>query len=1310
MLKTLVPGWVFSAIDASGHSGGLAIGCKEGRIKVINQWGSKNALGMEVLTPVSPRTFTILNIYGPCQGRESFWLDMMAKSFMKASMLIVGGDLNFTMGRAETWGPTAREDPLTDFFHKLIEDHHLADPHPIKLKPTWRNRRVGEDRIAKRLDRFLLSEDLISNAPIIRQWVEEIGNSDHFPIFLDCAIPPPKPPAPFKFNPAWLQDPTFVAIFKNTWLHTNSSSREDKGFLFMENLKRLKKATVIWAKERRLKQNEVLRKIREELELLESPEEDGYQSQSTKDRILQLEKGQNKILLDKEEEWRIKSRAIWLKSGDENTRFFHNYAKGRKSANTIWSLKDEEGSEVSSFTKLASLGKRHFERIFADSGEASIAQVLRTAQCFPRFVEEEEAEDLSRPVSKEEVEAAMKIMAKDKSPGPDGWTIELFLFFFDVIGSEITDVIEESRMKGEVYRPFNATFIALIPKKEDPGIFEDFRPISLCNCIYKIIAKVIAIRIFPFLSKNISSEQFGFLDGRQIHEAIGVAQEVIHSVRQKKKKGAVLKIDLSKAFDRVSWLYLRMMLTHLGFNYTFTSWIMGCISSVSFAVLINGSASTFFNSQRGLRQGCPLSPLLFLLVAEGLSRLIHKARREGKVKGIEVAINLFISHLLFVDDILIFTNGSSNEIKEYKSIFDLFLIATGMEINTRKSQICVADLARREIDSISNIFTFPIQPLDTPFKYLGFWLKPVAYKKEDWHWLTAKIEARINHWSFRWLSRAGRLTLLKSVLLAIPVYWAALTWVPKSVLEKIRKICCRFLWAGMAKDSPSLPWVAWDKIARPKEWGGWGIKRLPEFSMSLAAKSRWRLITRENLWTKVVRRKYIDPIPLEDWIRSQQKNQKNISVIWKATLEAFTVIEQGLAWKVGDGSHIRIGRDRGWDAVKLIIYPRDFLDTWTAKALSLLIRWKNEWASFIQELHRSHVRLKEGNDKLIWALGKTGEYHPKEGYTFLMNQKGWDIPEWWSKSLWKLTSPAKARLFLWCMLKGKIPTWDRLQTRYLIGPGRCPLCKSEEESIRHLFSYCTVSLKIRDELTGLLNIKAQWGSAPLDVAWKNWWQNHPDGSMRNLPVIFFWGVWLARNNSIFQDKSTPTGVIAQNCAVIYSTIPAPEVKSKPTRDKHYTIREGIPWAFFDGASQNNRVGAGMSIHLSVDHYLKASVGLGSGTNNFAELSALHLLLCWLLQRNIPSIQIFGDSQNVINWVNGNSLCHSQTLNPLLEEIILLKSPFTSFHICHIFRENNVEADLLSKTGLQQILGEWMTEEFYLGQQDFSVQPPFAPPS
>lgn len=647
-----------------------------------------------------------------------------------------------------------------------------------------------------------------------------------------------------------------------------------------------------------------------------------------------------------------------------------------------------------------------------------------------------------------------------------------------------------------------------------------------------------------------------------------------------------------------------------------------------------------------------------------------------------------------------------------------------------KSQVCIAEVDRRERSLIADLFPFPSQSLEVPFKYLGFWLKPAAYRKADWNWIIAKIEARISHWSFRWLSRAGRLTLIKSVLLAIPVYWAALTWIPKGVMEKIRRICCRFLWAG-SKELTVLPWVAWDKVARSKEWGGWGIKRLPDFSTSLAAKSGWRLITIENLWTRVIKRKYIDPMPLEDWIRSQNKKAKNSSVIWKATVDAFSVIEQGLAWKVGDGRQIRIGRDPWIGCNEAFALSPGLLRHLGSKnitslnqvarvgqfsiwgqvwkddeELGLNIRWKNEWTGFTKELKRSNVRIREEPDRLMWAHSKSGGYTPKEGYSYLLGKKGWGDPDWWSKALWKLKSPAKSKLFIWCILKKKAPTWEILQSRFLIGPGRCPLCKDNEETLNHLFISCLFSRKIWEEVLGLLKITAQWGNEPLAESWRNWWHTYTEGNLRNLPIIFCWGVWLARNKSLFQDQLTPPSAIASNIAAIHLSLPPPEAKKTRQIQNNLIIQENIPSGFFDGASQNNRAGAGMSIHINPEHILKASVGLGSGTNNFAELSSLRLLLCWLLHKHITSIQLFGDSLNVINWINGLAACQNQILMTIVEEILHLKTLFNRFSLCHIYRERNKEADQLSKAGLLQDQDSWEIEENLQGQSVRSNQPPY----
>ncbi len=175
-----------------------------------------------------------------------------------------------------------------------------------------------------------------------------------------------------------------------------------------------------------------------------------------------------------------------------------------------------------------------------------------------------------------------------------------------------------------------------------------------------------------------------------------------------------------------------MILIHLGFPHAYISWIMACITSPTFNILINGSASPFFHSERGLRQGCPLSPLLFLLVMEGLSRLMESAKRSGDIRGLRISELCSLTHLLFVDDVLILLDGSVRDLRNFTKVLKLFSATTGMLPNQMKSTITCTRTSVQESQLALQAFPYNVLPLDRGLKYLGFRLKPTSQRIADW--------------------------------------------------------------------------------------------------------------------------------------------------------------------------------------------------------------------------------------------------------------------------------------------------------------------------------------------------------------------------------------------------------------------------------------------------------------------------------------------------------------------------------------------------------------------------------------------------
>lgn len=257
-------------------------------------------------------------------------------------------------------------------------------------------------------------------------------------------------------------------------------------------------------------------------------------------------------------------------------------------------------------------------------------------------------------VTMDEVKRALYAMNPDKSPGPDGFTASLLQNCWDIVGKDLYKIVHKSQACQKLGGSTNSSFLALIPKEKGANNFNRFHPISLCNIGYKLITKVIANRLRHILPKVIPENQGGFIHGRHLVDNFTLVQEAILSSQQRKEQVMAIKLDLANAFDRVNHSFLLNVLKKFGFGARFINWIRACISEPWIAPLVNGRSAGFFKATRGLRQGCPMSPLLFLIQASVLSFHLNNQMQEQEISGISIARGVQnINHVLFADDTLL---------------------------------------------------------------------------------------------------------------------------------------------------------------------------------------------------------------------------------------------------------------------------------------------------------------------------------------------------------------------------------------------------------------------------------------------------------------------------------------------------------------------------------------------------------------------------------------------------------------------------------------------------------------------------------
>lgn len=502
------------------------------------------------------------------------------------------------------------------------------------------------------------------------------------------------------------------------------------------------------------------------------------------------------IKLHDHEEDRLKQRVKvnWIKSGDENTEFFFAYLKARHNRNCITFLQRDNGEVITNKKEIEQEVRDFYSSLMGDNMK-SVKHIDIEAMQRGNQLQMSQKEYLQSRVTYKEVEDALNDIGDYKSPGIDGFSAKLFKNCWQTLKCDVYAAVDEFFKTGMILKGFNQTVVTLIPKGEHAKNIRDFRPIAGCTVFLKIISKVLTNRMRSIMPDVISKNQAAFVVGQDIHNHIHLAYELLKGYERKNgTPRCMFQIDLQKAYDMVHWDALDRIMKEMGFPNTFVKWVMNLVQTVTYIFKVNGCFTDSLQAKRGIRQGDPISPLLFVIMVKYLNRCLVKMQDNSNFNHHAKCERLALTNLAFADDILLFCRGDTGSVNILLNVFKDFSASTGLIFNPRKCKAffgCVDEDSKNIIKASTGF-----EEGRFPVKYLGVPLSSKKINIQHYLPLIEKITSRVRHWSAKLLSYAGRVQLVKSIVCSITQYWMMNFPIPKAVLKKIDVVCRTFIWTG----------------------------------------------------------------------------------------------------------------------------------------------------------------------------------------------------------------------------------------------------------------------------------------------------------------------------------------------------------------------------------------------------------------------------------------------------------------------------------------------------------------------------------